>query len=84
MIQNTRREAPIETHLMYTRVEKPRLRIVYMQALLKGTAVVAHFAGTNVYKAICGIEVKKKVPKPSYYMDSIVDADDLSDLVNEF
>ena len=83
MIQNTRREAPIETHLMYTRVENPRLRIVYMQALLKGTAVVAHFAGTNVYKAICGIEVKKKVPKPSYYMDAIVDVDDLSDLVNE-
>ena len=54
-----------------------------MQALLKGTAVVAHFAGTNVYKAICGIEVKKKVPKPSYYMDAIVDVDDLSDLVNE-
>ena len=54
-------EAPIETHLMYTRVENPRLRNIYMVALLKGTAVVAHFAGTNDYKAICGVEVKKKL-----------------------
>ena len=66
-------EAPIE---MYTRVENPRLRNIYMVALLKGTAVVAHFAGTNDYKAICGVEVKKKVVKPVRYMQPLVDADD--------